>query len=44
MSEGASQGPVIGIDAAKAELEVRPSGDRWTAANEAGGSRELVPA
>ncbi len=44
MSEGASQGPVIGIDVAKAELEVavRPSGDRWTATNEAGGIRELM--
>jgi transposase len=44
MSEGAGQGPVIGIDVAKAELEVavRPSGARWTAANEAGGIRELV--
>jgi hypothetical protein len=44
MSEGAGQGPVIGIDVAKAELEVavRPSGDRWTATNEAGGIRELV--
>jgi transposase len=44
MSEGAGQGPVIGIDVAKAELEVavRSSGDRWTAANEAGGIRELV--
>ena len=44
MSEGAGQGPVIGIDVAKAELEVavQPSGDRWTAPNEPGGIRELV--
>jgi hypothetical protein len=42
--KGAGQGPVIGIDVAKAELEVavRPSGDRWTAPNEPGGIRQLV--
>ena len=44
MPEESGEGPVIGIDVAKAELEiaVRPSGDRWTAANEARGIRELV--
>jgi transposase len=44
MPEASGQGPVIGIDVAKAELEiaVRPSGDRWTAANEVSGIRELV--
>lgn len=44
MPEELGQRPVIGIDVAKAELEiaVRPSGERWTAANEASGIRELV--
>lgn len=44
MPEASGQGPVVGIDVAKAELEiaVRPSGERWTAANEASGIRELV--
>jgi transposase len=44
MPEESGPGPVIGIDVAKAELEiaVRPSGERWTAPNEASGIRELV--
>jgi transposase len=44
MPEELGQRPVIGIDVAKAELEiaVRLSGERWTAANEASGIRELV--
>jgi transposase len=44
MPEASGHGPVIGIDVAKAELAiaVRPSGERWTVANEASGIRELV--
>lgn len=44
MPEESGEGPVVGIDVAKAELEiaVRPSGERWTAPNEASEIRELV--